>query len=48
MGCEVVVTVTTRVGKMKFAVSQVREGNFYPHALEKGMHSEPALLLAMA
>jgi transposase-like protein len=29
-------------------IAQVREGNFYPHALEKGMRSERALLLAMA
>ena len=39
-------TVNTRVGKVTFAIPQVREGNFYPHALEKGLHSERALLMA--
>jgi hypothetical protein len=29
-------TVTTRVGEVTFEVPQVREGNFYPQALEKG------------
>ena len=41
-------TVNTRVGKVTFAIPQVREGNFYPHALEKGLRSERALLLALA
>jgi len=41
-------TVTTRVGALTFNVPQVREGNFYPHALEKGLRSERALTLALA
>jgi transposase-like protein len=41
-------TVTTRVGEITFAVPQVREGDFYPHALEKGQRSERALTLALA
>ncbi len=41
-------TVTTRVGKITFDIPQVREGNFYPSALEKGMRSERALHLTMA
>lgn len=41
-------TVNTRVGKVTFAIPQVREGNFYPNALEKGLRSERALLLALA
>lgn len=41
-------TVQTRVGKIEFAVPQVREGDFYPRALEKGMRSEQALTLALA
>jgi transposase-like protein len=41
-------TVTTRVGPVTFAVPQVREGDFYPQALEKGLRSERALTLALA
>ncbi len=41
-------TVTTRVGAVTFDVPQVREGGFYPHALEKGTRSERALVLALA
>jgi len=41
-------TVNTRVGKVTFAIPQVREGNFYPHSLEKGLRSERALMLALA
>lgn len=41
-------TVTTRVGAIAFDVPQVREGNFYPQALEKGLRSERALTLALA
>ena len=41
-------TVSTRVGKVTFAIPQVREGNFYPQALEKGVRSERSLLLALA
>lgn len=40
--------VTTRVGEVRFAVPQVREGDFYPQALEKGLRSERALTLALA
>ncbi len=41
-------TVTTRVGAVTFDVPQVREGGFYPQALEKGTRSERALMLALA
>jgi transposase-like protein len=38
----------TRIGEITFAVPQVREGGFYPQALEKGLRSERALTLALA
>jgi transposase-like protein len=41
-------TVKTRVGEIQFAVPQVRQGHFYPDALEKGLRSERALTLAVA
>ena len=41
-------TVKTRVGEITFAVPQVREGGFYPQALEKGLRSERALKLTLA
>ena len=41
-------TVATRLGKITFDVPQVREGGFYPSALEKGLRSERALKLALA
>ena len=41
-------TLKTRVGAITFDVPQVREGGFYPQALEKGQRSERALLLALA
>jgi len=41
-------TVKTRLGEINFAVPQVREGGFYPEALEKGLRSERALTLTMA
>lgn len=41
-------TVRTRLGDITFAIPQVREGGFYPSALEKGMRSERALLIALA
>ena len=41
-------TVKTRVGEITFDVPQVREGGFYPEALEKGQRSERALMLALA
>ena len=41
-------TVQTRLGDLTFAVPQVREGGFYPQALEKGLRSERALTLALA
>jgi putative transposase len=40
--------VTTRVGRIPFDIPQVREGGFYPQALEKGLRSERALTLALA
>jgi transposase-like protein len=41
-------TMSTRVGHITFDVPQVREGGFYPQALEKGLRSERALKLALA
>jgi putative transposase len=41
-------TIQTRVGNITFSVPQVREGDFYPEALEKGLRSERALTLALA
>ena len=38
-------TVKTRMGEITFAVPQVREGGFYPSALEKGLRSERALTI---
>jgi len=40
--------VKTRVGDINFAIPQVREGGFYPEALEKGLRSERALMLTLA
>jgi putative transposase len=42
------ITVTTRVAPITFDIPQVREGGFYPQALEKGLRSERALMLALA
>ena len=36
------------MGEITFAVPQVREGGFYPGALEKGLRSERALTLTLA
>lgn len=41
-------TVKTRVGEVTFQVPQVRDGSFYPEALEKGLRSERALTMALA
>lgn len=41
-------TIKTRLGDITLAVPQVREGGFYPGALEKGLRSERALMLTMA
>jgi putative transposase len=41
-------TIQTRVGNITFSIPQVREGGFYPEALEKGLRSERALTLALA
>jgi len=41
-------TVKTRVGEVTFAVPQVRQGDFYPQALDKGLRSERAFNLALA
>lgn len=41
-------TMRTRVGDITFSVPQVREGGFYPQAMEKGLRSERALTLALA
>jgi transposase-like protein len=41
-------TVSTRIAPITFDIHQVREGGFYPQALEKGLRSERALMLALA
>ena len=41
-------TVTTRVAPITYDTPRVREGGFYPQALEKGLRSERALMLALA
>ena len=41
-------TVLTRIGAIPFSVPQVRDGSFYPQALEKGVRSERALVLSLA
>ena len=41
-------TVKTRVGSLEFNVPQVRDGDFYPACLEKGMRSERALRISLA
>ena len=41
-------TVKTWVGAITFDIPQVREGGFYPEALEKGLRSERALRLTLA
>ena len=41
-------TMLTRLGKLNFSVPQVREGGFYPSALERGCRSERAMNLALA
>ena len=41
-------TLKTRAGEITFSVPQVRDGDFYPGALEKGLRSERALTLALA
>jgi putative transposase len=41
-------TINTRIAPITFEIPQVREGDFYPQALVKGMRSERALMLALA
>jgi putative transposase len=41
-------SVRTRIGEITFAIPQVREGGFYPSALEKGLRSERALVTTLA
>jgi transposase-like protein len=41
-------TVRTRLGEITFDIPQVRGGEFYPQALEKGLRSERALTMALA
>jgi transposase-like protein len=41
-------TVKTRIGDLAFDVPQVRDGSFYPGALEKGLRSERALTMTLA
>lgn len=41
-------SVSTRMGEISLDIPQVREGGFYPEALEKGQRSERALTLTLA
>ena len=41
-------TVATRMGKVTMAIPQVRDCDFHPSSLEKGIRSERALKLALA
>lgn len=41
-------TLQTRLGELRVDIPQVREGGFYPNALEKGSRTEKALKLALA
>jgi putative transposase len=41
-------TVKTRIGSLDLNVPQVRDGNFYPSCLEKGIRSERALRVSLA
>ncbi len=41
-------TVRTRLGEITFDIPQVRGGEFYPQALQKGLRSERALTMALA
>ena len=38
----------TRLGELNLQIPQVREGNFYPSFLERGLRSERALKLSLA
>lgn len=40
--------VKTRVGELRLAVPQTRDGSFYPSSLERGLRSERALKVALA
>jgi putative transposase len=41
-------TLLTRLGPLPLAVPQVRNGEFYPSSLERGLRSERALKIALA
>ncbi len=41
-------TMLTRLGELTFEVPQVRDGGFYPSALERGSRSEQSVNLALA
>lgn len=41
-------TVKTRVGEIHLKIPQVRESDFYPQSLERGLRSETALNLSLA
>ena len=41
-------TVKTRLGELTFDIPQVRNGEFYPNSLERGVRSERALKLTLA
>ena len=41
-------TLQTPLGNIEFSIPQVREGEFYPQSLEKGLRSERALTMALA
>src|SRR5438270_10849320 len=41
-------TLNSRVGPLHLAVPQVRNGDFYPSSLERGLRSERALKISIA
>lgn len=41
-------TLKTRLGSLKLSIPQVRDGDFYPSFLERGIRSERALKLSLA
>jgi putative transposase len=40
-------TMATRMGEITFDVPQIRKGDFYPSALERGIRNKRALTLAL-
>lgn len=42
------ITIKTKIGEITFDVPQVRDSDYYPPALGKGMRREKALIIALA